>query len=210
MNGDDLAASADLRKALRHLYTASSTKVSLVEVPPLGFLAVDGAGAPSANPMFQQAVEALYSLSYTLKFRVKAGLGINYPVMPLEGLWWSEDPAELGDAGAWRWTAMIAQPACITVELIAEAKNDLRKKKDLPALEKVRFETLHEGLSAQIMHVGPYETEGLTIARLHAFIAESGYAPWGRHHEIYLSDPGRTAPEKWKTILRQPVRRLEA
>lgn len=200
---------SDPRKEFQHLYTASSAKASLVEVPPLSFLMVDGAGDPNSSSAYQEAVEALFSLSYTLKFRVKAAWGINYSVMSLEGLWWSDEPAGfcMDEKAAWRWTAMMLQPAVITPELVVEAKEELRKKKGLPALDRVRFETFHEGLCAQIMHIGPFETEGPTIARLHAFINENGYEPCGKHHEIYLSDPRRSAPEKWKTILRQPVRR---
>lgn len=198
---------SDPRKEFQHLYTASPTKVSLIEVPPLNFLMVDGAGDPNSSSAYQEAIQALFSLSFTLKFRVKAAMGINYSVMPLEGLWWSDEPAgfRMGEKAGWCWTAMMLQPAVITSELVAEAKEELRKKKDLPALDKVHFETFHEGLCAQIMHVGPYDAEGPTIARLHAFITENGYEPWGKHHEIYMSDPRRSAPEKWKTILRQPV-----
>lgn len=204
-----MADKPDPREELRHLYSASTAKASLIEVPPLNFIMIDGAGDPNSSTEYQDAVQVLFSLSYTLKFRVKAAMGINYAVMPLEGLWWSEEPAgfRMGDKSGWRWTAMMLQPACITPELVAGAKEELRRKKDLPALDKVRFETFHEGLCAQIMHIGPYDAEGPTIARLHAFIAENGCEPWGKHHEIYMSDPRRSAPEKWKTILRQPVRR---
>lgn len=197
----------DLKKDFKQLYNQSAKEVSVVDVPPMNFLMIDGAGDPNVSVEYQQAMEALFSLSYTLKFRVKKITGVDYAVMPLEGLWWTDDPSQLVDKGLWKWTAMIMQPEFVTAELVAEALAEVREKKGLAALDRVRFETYHEGLSAQIMHIGPYDAEGPTIARLHSFIRESGYEPWGKHHEIYLSDPRRTAPEKLKTVLRQPVRK---
>lgn len=198
----------DLRSNLKHLYNPSAREVSVEDVPPMNFLMVDGAGDPNVSPEYQQAIELLYSLSYTLKFMVKRRVGIDYTVMPLEGLWWVEetDRLQLEDKSRWRWTAMLMQPDVVTKTLVAEAMDEVRAKKGL-AVERVRFETYHEGLSAQIMHIGPYAAEGPTIARLHRFIQENGYEIAGKHHEIYLSDPRRTAPEKLKTVLRQPVRR---
>jgi len=201
----------DFKKVLKHLYRPSAREVSVVEVPPMNFLMIDGAGDPNVSPAYQQAVEALFSLSYALKFRVKRSKGVDYVVMPLEGLWWTDDPAQfsMSNKAIWKWTAMIMQPEFVTAEMVTEALDELRKKKALPALEKVRFETYREGLAVQIMHIGPYAAEEPTIARLHSFIRENGYELNGKHHEIYLSDPRRTAPEKLKTILRQPVRKAE-
>lgn len=197
----------DLKKDYKHLYNQSAKEVSVVDVPPMNFLMIDGAGDPNVSVEYQQAMEALFSLSYTLKFRVKKITGVDYAVMPLEGLWWTDNHSQLVDKSLWKWTAMIMQPEFVTAELVAEALAEVREKKGLAALDRVRFETYHEGLSAQIMHIGPYDAEGPTIARLHSFIRESGYEPCGKHHEIYLSDPRRTAPEKLKTVLRQPVRK---
>jgi hypothetical protein len=175
----------------------------------MNFLMIDGAGDPNVSLEYQQAMEALFSLSYALKFRVKKSNGVDYAVMPLEGLWWTNDPGQfsMSNKGIWKWTAMIMQPEYVTGELFAEALAEVRRKKDLVALDRVRFESYHEGLSAQIMHIGPYAAEEPTIARLHSFIRENGYELNGKHHEIYLSDPRRTAPEKLRTVLRQPIRK---
>lgn len=198
----------NLKKELKHLYSPSAGEVSVMDVPPMNFLMIDGAGDPNVSPEYQQAMEALFSLSYALKFRVKKETGVDYTVMPLEGLWWTDDPTRfsMSNKGVWKWTAMIMQPEYVTPELFEEALAEVRRKKGLPALERVRFETYHEGLSAQIMHIGPYAAEEPTIARLHRFIRDNGYELNGRHHEIYLSDPRRTAPERLKTVLRQPIR----
>lgn len=200
----------DLKKDLKYFYSASPRGGSLVDVLPMNFLMVDGAGDPNVSPEYQQAVETLFTLSYALKFRVKKSTGIiDYTVMPLEGLWWTDDPGQfsLSHKAIWKWTAMIMQPEYVGAQMVAEVLGEIRKKKGSPALESVRFETFHEDLSAQIMHIGPYAAEEPTIARLHTFIEEIGYEPAGKHHEIYLNDPRRTAPDQLKTILRQPVRR---
>ncbi len=198
----------DLRKQLKHLYTASAKEPALVEVPKMNFLMVDGAGDPNTSTEFQQAVEALYGVAFTLKFMLKKRGEADYTVMGLEGLWWAEDMREFSieDKSNWKWTLMIAQPDFVTREHYAEALAQVGAKKDLPALAKIRFGAFEEGLCAQVMHLGPYSEEGPTIARLHQFIAESGHKLRGKHHEIYLSDPRRCAPEKMRTILRQGVR----
>lgn len=197
----------DLKKDLKHLYNPSAKEVSVVDVPPMNFMMIDGAGDPNISPEYQQAIEALFSMSYALKFRVKKSNGVDYAVMPLEGLWWTDDQGQfsISNKGIWKWTAMIMQPENVTSELFAEVLAEVRRKKDLVALYRVRFESHHERLSAQIMHIGPYAAEEPTIARLHCFIRDNGYGLKGRHHEIYLSDPRRTAPEKLKTVLRQPI-----
>jgi hypothetical protein len=199
----------DLRKELKHLYGPLSKQFSLVEVPEMNFIMIDGHGDPNHSADYAEAVNALYSLAYTLKFSVKAGLKIDYTVMALEGLWWAEDMAAfvLQDKSNWLWTMMIMQPEFITPELFAEAREQAARKKDLPALERVRLEPFNEGLSVQIMYFGPYADEGPTIARLHEFIRTEGYEPAGKHHEIYLGDPRKSAPEKLKTVIRQPIRR---
>lgn len=202
-------AKLDLKKTLKELYQPSATKVALVRVPEFTYFMVDGAGDPNGKPEFEQAVQALYSLSYTLKFDLgRAEEGVNYAVMPLEGLWWCEDMACFNqqDKSNWLWTLLIVQPVPITPEQFSALAIKALKKKGVAAIEQVRMETWEEGLCAQVMHRGPYAEEGPTVARMHAFIAEEGYLPAGKHHELYLSDPRRVAPEKMKTVLRQPVR----
>lgn len=197
----------DLKKQLKHLYAPSAQQIEIVDVPAMRFLMVDGAGDPNTAPAFQEATEALYAVSYACKFAIKRQKGIDYPVMALEGLWWATDMSAYtgGAKDDWLWRLMIMQPEPVTEEVVADAIDEVRRKKGLPGLASMRFETFHEGLSAQIMHVGPYDAEAPTIARLHAFIEEHGYALRGLHHEIYLGDPRRSAPEKLRTVLRQPV-----
>jgi hypothetical protein len=201
----------DLRKQFKHLYQPSAKQFAIVDVPPLNFLMVDGTGNPNTSQDYRDALEALYSLSYTLKFGVKQGKygkkTYDYPVMALEGLWWMDDMREFSEARKddWKWTMMIMQPDVITPDQVELARADLIKKKSPVAASKIRFESYHEGLSAQIMYFGSYADEGPTIQRLHAFIGESGRQLRGKHHEIYLSDPRRTTPEKLKTVIRQPM-----
>ncbi len=201
----------DLRKQLKHLYQPSSKKFSVVDVPPMNFLMIDGAGNPNTSQDFQAALEALYGLSYTLKFGLKLGKygkkKYDYPVMALEGLWWMDDMREFSPdrKDDWKWTAMIMQPDFITSDVVELARADLIEKKNPVAAARIRFESYHEGLSTQIMYIGPFADEGPTIQRLHRFIAESGHQLRGKHHEIYISDLRRTAPEKLKTVIRQPM-----
>ena len=200
-------ARIDMKKVLKSLYYASARDVVQVEVPPLNYLMVDGEGDPNSAAAYPQAVEALYSVSYTAKFMLrKAAVGIDYVVMPLEGLWWADELTAFvaGDRQRWKWTMMILQPDCVPREVIAAATAAVREKKSLPALDLLRFETFTEGRCAQVMHVGPFTEEGPTIARLHAYI-ESRAALAGKHHEIYLTDIRRADPRKWKTIIRQPM-----
>ncbi|MCL4503319.1 MAG: GyrI-like domain-containing protein [Deltaproteobacteria bacterium] len=196
----------DLKKELKPLYTASTKEATLVTGWPLKYLMFNGFGDPNTNPDFPAGIEALYTVSYTLKFLLKKEQGLDWVVPPLEGLWWmlmgDFDPSRRDD---WRWTLMIPQPQEVDRELLDQAVTAAKKKKQLPALEKLRLEFYNEGQAAQILHVGPYHEEALTITRLHAFITALGLHICGKHHEIYLSDPRRTAPEKLKTILRQPI-----
>ena len=177
------------------------------------FLMIDGAGNPNTSQEYQQAVEALYAVAYALKFLLKKEQGIDYAVMPLEGLWWAPDMREFSveHKETWLWTMLIAQPQEVTAALFERAREQVQRKKSSPALAKLRLEPFQEGLAAQIMHLGPYAAEAPTIARLHAFIREQGYAFDGsrqKHHEIYLSDPRRSAPEKMRTVIRQPMTRI--
>ncbi|MEE9189084.1 MAG: GyrI-like domain-containing protein [Anaerolineales bacterium] len=203
-------AKRDYKKELKHLYGPSKKEFSVVDVPPMNFLMIDGHGDPNDNPDFQEGMEALYGMAYTIKFALKPQ-GIEYVVPPSEGLWWMEDMSEfsLETKDRWQWTLMIMQPDEVTQEIVAAAQGELARKKDPPALSKLRYERYHEGLSVQIMYLGAYADEGPTIARMHEFIRENGYDFNGKHHEIYLGDPRRTAPEKLKTVIRQPVKQLQ-
>lgn len=196
----------DFKKELSHLYNPSSKAVAVVEVPPLNFLMVDGQGDPNTSAAYKEVVEALFSLAYALKFMIKKELGVDYAVMPLEGLWWVEDMSRFSvdDKSAWQWTAMIMQPEYIVADLVEAARHQVAGKKRLPALPRLRLETFHEGRAAQLLHFGPYTAEAPAIERLHQFIAAQGGQRTGKHHEIYLSDPSRTTPEKLKTVIRQP------
>ncbi len=197
----------DLKKEMKPLYNPGASKVVTVTVPELNFLKIDGEGDPNTSIAYKHAVEALFSLSYALKFSIKKGsLGIDYGVMPLEGLWWADDMEQFEHIpkDQWKWTAMIMQPDMVTDTLVQEIKEVVKKKKDLPALDKVRFESYTEGRAAQILHIGPFSEEGPTIQKVHEHIRELGFELNGKHHEIYLSDIRRAAPEKWKTIIRQP------
>jgi hypothetical protein len=201
----------DLVRDLKELYRPPTTRITVVEIPKFRYLMIDGQGDPNTSSDFRAAVEALYAASYTIKFMVKnADNSHDYKVMPLEGLWWADDMSAFSGAfsGAkdeWKWTMMILQPAIVTEEQIDEGLTDAARKKGLPALEKVKIESLTEGLCAQIMYLGPYSAEGPIIEKLHAFIAEQGYTDRGKHHEIYLGDPRRTSPERLRTVIRQPI-----
>lgn len=202
----------DLRKQYKWLYSPSARKVEYVDVPSLLFVRVDGtvpAGVgPSDSPDFKEAVAALYGISYTLKFMVKkrANNPIDYPVMFLEGLWVTESRTyDTAAREAMDFTVMIMQPDFITAELFEEARAQLAKKHPGPGPARLRLETFTEGLCVQTLHIGPYATEPETVARLDAFMVEFGYTGRDHHHEIYISDPFKTAPERLKTVLRHPV-----
>ena len=197
----------DVRTQYKFLYSPSAKAVETIDVPELKFIMVDGSGDTTSDA-FQNAIQTLYNLSFTTKFAMKKEEALDYPVMALEGLWWTKSSEKFDLQSArkdWNWTLMIMQPALITRELFAASAGAVGKKKELPALEKVRFERFQEGKSAQVLHVGPYADEPATVGKLHEFVQSQGYKLRGKHHEIYLSDPRRTAPEKLKTIVRQPV-----
>jgi hypothetical protein len=201
-----MATKVDFKRELGELYIARRVP-QLVDVPELSYVMIDGHGDPNTAVEYGEAVEALYAISYAAKFIVKgASNGVDYGVLPLEGLWWTADMSTFSaeDKSAWDWTMMIMQPDVVTAEIFEQAlANTVRK--GLAAHSRVRLERFAEGSAAQIMHVGPYATEQPTIERLHAFIAEQRLQRRGKHHEIYLSDPRRSALEKMKTIIRQPV-----
>lgn len=201
----------DFKKTLKTLYQPSAKQFSVVSVPTMNFLKCDGSGPPG-NATYERACTWLYATSYGVKFDSKNRLGKDYVVAPLEGLWWADDMSAYTEnrRDEWIWTLMIMQPDWITAEMVGcavEAKRD--KLGEPPA--GFRFEPFSEGLCVQIMHVGPYSEEGPTIYKLHQqYLPENGYIENGEHHEIYISDPRRCAPEKLKTILRQPVRPANA
>jgi len=201
----------DFKKAYKELY-APPKKFVVVDVPEMQFLMVDGHGDPNVAQEYQDALEALYAVAYKIKFNSKKQLGRDYVVPPLEGLWWADDMGSFStarDKSLWDWTMMIMTPEWIKAEIFADTLEVVRKSKSPAALDKVRLESYYEGLSIQIMHIGSYDDEGPTLMKLHAeFMPENSYVENGKHHEIYLGDPRRVAPEKLKTILRQPVRKM--
>lgn len=206
------ASKLDLKQALKPLYAPPVKDFVLVEVPPLNMLMIDGAGDPNTSQAYQTALEALYGLTYTLKFVIRKAGGIDFTVMPLEGLWWAPDMSVFmaqGSKDTWQWTMMIAQPDFVTAEQVQAAAEAAQAKKPGSRTGEVRLETCHEGLCLQKLHIGSYADEAPALRRLHLeIIPQGGYAENGHHHEIYLSDPRRTAPDKLRTILRQPVRRV--
>lgn len=198
----------DLKKELDS-YRARSGELRVLDVAPQQYLMVDGQGDPNTSPEYADALAALYPLAYKLKFASKRDLDRDYVVMPLEALWWAEDMAAFTDArdkSRWSWTAMILAPDWITEEMFTAAFEEVARKDRPVSIDAVRFETLTEGTCVQTLHVGPYDDEGPVLAAMHdEFIPAHGLTMTGRHHEIYLSDPRRVAPEKLRTILRQPV-----
>ncbi|BCJ30487.1 GyrI-like domain-containing protein [Actinocatenispora sera] len=197
----------DIKRELRQLYAPRNTGWALVDVPEQRFLAVDGAGNPNTAPAYARAVEALYATAYTLKFAAKR-TGDDFVVGPLEGLWWADDPAVFTARAkdAWHWTMLISLPPSATPEQVEHARTAALAKKRNPAIAQLRLHSLHEGRSAQVLHVGSYDDEAPILAHLHDdYLDAHRLRPRGQHHEIYLSDPRRTAPERLRTVLRQPV-----
>ena len=196
----------DFRKTLKNLYNPGKGSFQLIEVPPMNFLMIDGKGDPNTAVEYQQAVEALYAMSYGIKFALKSQ-GVDYIVPPMEGLWWMEDMNEFTVANKprWEWTMMIMQPEWVSGALVEKVKDKTYKKKGNPALQKIKFECYREGLSVQILYFGAYSNESSTIADMHDYIKRNGYKTNGKHHEIYLGDPRKSAPDKLQTILRQPI-----
>jgi hypothetical protein len=197
----------DVKRALKQCYAPANRDWALVEVPEQRFLAIDGEGDPNTSGEYVRAVEALYSVAYTLKFASKRD-GRDFVVGPLEGLWWSDDMSAFTARAkdAWQWRLLISRPEWVTDDMVDDAKQAVQAKKGLAAVVEVRHETLREGVSAQVLHIGSYDDEGPLLATLHdEWLAANDLRPTGLHHEIYLSDPRRTEPAKLKTVLRQPV-----
>ncbi len=195
----------DLKKELKELYTARKNKPAIVEVPEMQFLMFDGRGNPESTPVMQDGFEGLFSIAYPIRFAIKDRDEIAYTVMPPEGLFWSPSgDLELDDMESWEWTLMIMQPDFVDVEDVEEAQKQALDK-GIAAASQVRLDRYDEGLSAQVMHIGPYSEETPTIEALHEFIESEGYSRQGKHHEIYLGDPRRAKPENLRTIIRQPI-----
>ena len=203
----------DFKKELKHLYQPSAKEFAVVDVPSMQFLMVDGHGDPNTAQEYKDAIEALYAVAYRIKFASKRELGRDYVVPPLEGLWWAEQMETFTtarDKSAWDWTMMIMQPGWITGEMFDGANEQVQKAKNLPALPKLRLEAYQEGLSVQILHIGSYDDEEPTLNQMHEiFIPERGLQMRGKHHEIYLSDARKVAPDRLRTVLRQPVARIQ-
>ncbi|HWQ21330.1 MAG TPA: GyrI-like domain-containing protein [Clostridia bacterium] len=206
----------DLRKQMKDQWSPPVGKVVLVTVPAMPYLVIEGVGNPNTSKVFQEAIQALYAAAYTMKFGAKTAGVADWKVMPMEALWWTTSGKDVSDADFEgkggediAWKALLMQPAVVTAEMLEQAKAEVvRKKKDVPALGRLHLETWAEGLCVQTMYVGPYDGERPTIEMMHAWIATNGYRARGRHHELYISDPGRTAPERMKTILRLPVEKI--
>ena len=211
----------DLKKELKYLYAPSAKKAEIVHVPRLQFAMIDGAiekgKEPGNSPTFAESTQALYGLAYTLKFMLKkhATNAVDYPVMPLEGLWWVEDGMfDITIKDNWFYTLMILQPDAITRAVFTEGLEQVRKKKgDSSNLSQLRLAHFEEGICMQMMHIGPYATEPATIERMRAFALANGYrdrvGPNGKHHEIYIGDPRKADPAKLKTILRHPLEEVK-
>jgi hypothetical protein len=197
----------DLKKENKEFYYPSTLDVSVVDMPEMKFLMIDGQGDPNTSEEYQNAMETIFPVSYKTKFISKKEKSQDYVVMPMEGLWWADNMEEFStdDRSSWKWTVMIRQPDFINQSMINQAIKELEKKKDVAAIPKLRFESFKEGQSVQIMHIGPYgEAEAPAVNKLHDFIENNGYQLKGKHHEIYISDMRRTKPEKLKTVIRQP------
>jgi len=198
----------DLKKT-RKAFFAPKKAPEIVEVPPFAYLMIDDKGAPESQA-FQDAMAALYSSAYTIKFALKGSGRGDFVVPPLEARWWADDWEAFREGGRrdeWQWTAMLMMPDGVAAPDLEAAFAELdRKEKRIPAHDRLRLETLEEGTCVQVMHIGPYADEGPVIAAMHAHAEEQGYALTGKHHEVYLSDPRRTAPEKLKTVLRQQIK----
>ncbi|WKZ46247.1 MAG: GyrI-like domain-containing protein [Anaerolineales bacterium] len=209
----------DLKKELKYLYAPSAKKPEILKVPKLQFAMIDGkiekGKEPGNSPAFAEATQALYSVSYTLKFMFKKRKtnAVDYPVMALEGLWGIQDVmVDVAKKDNWSYTLMILQPDIVTKDIFAEGMEQVRKKKGAsPALSQVRLAHFEEGPCVQMMHIGPYATEPATIEVMRLFAQENSYrdnvGPNGMHHEIYLSDPRKANPLKMKTGLRHPVKK---
>jgi hypothetical protein len=206
-----MSSTYDVKRELA-CYRARRDTPELVEVPELRYLMIDGQGDPNSEA-FAAAVRALYPVAYRVKFASRRELGRDHVVPPLEALWWADDMSSFTtarDKARWHWTALIMTPQWIPAELVDEAAGRLLAGDPPDRLGDVRLGTLSEGTCVQALHVGPFDAEGPLLARIHGeFVPDHHLRMVGRHHEVYLSDPRRTAPERLRTLLRQPVRPLD-
>ena len=214
-------AGLDYKKEYKDLYQPKN-KPSIIQVPEMVFIQVEGEGDPNSCQAYKDAMEILYGLSFTIKMSKMGGNQpegyFEYVVPPLEGLWWGEDEelfdgVMIGDKSKFHWISMIRQPEFVTEEVFEWAKAALQKKKPHVDVSTTRLVKWEEGLCAQVMHIGPYDDEPATIALLNQFVEDNGYDTdineRRRHHEIYLGEPRKTAPERLKTVLRHPVKKQQ-
>ena len=198
----------DLKRSVEG-FRAKRGEFEVLRLPQLRYLMIDGSGDPNTAPEYAEALEALYPVAYKLKFASSRQLGRDYVVPPLEGLWWADDMRSFTtgrDKSRWSWTMMLMVPEWIERPMFEAALAQAGTKQPPSRLGDVRLEALSEGLCVQTLHVGTFDDEGPVLDRMHReFIPQQGLRMTGKHHEIYLSDPRRTAPEKLRTILRQPV-----
>ncbi|WP_199589424.1 GyrI-like domain-containing protein [Blastococcus sp. TF02A-26] len=203
-----MADKVDLKRTL-DAYQARRGEIRVLDVPDTRYLMIDGHGDPNTSPAFAEAVAALYPVAYAVKFASRTDLGRDYVVPPLEGLWWAEDMASFTaarDKSRWDWTLMLMVPEWLGEDAVATAIERVAAKSRPARLDDVRTETLSEGRCVQTLHVGTFDSEAEVLAHLHEeFIPGHGFRMTGKHHEIYLSDLRRVAPEKQRTVLRQPV-----
>lgn len=203
-------AKYDLKREHKALYAPKNTAWELIDVPRQQFISIEGSGNPNISAEYSRAVEALFAVAYAIKFASK-GLGRDFVVGPLEGLWWADDLEVFitRNKDAWKWRLLIAQPEWITDDTIGEARDAVASKRDNPAIDAVSRHVLEEGPSAQMLHVGAYDDEAPVLQALHdRFLPENDLQPTGFHHEVYLSDPRKTEISKLRTVLRQPVEKL--
>lgn len=207
----------DFMKQDKALYLPK-TEPEIIHIPKMKFIMVDGKGQPEGGPPehnteFQNAFSALYGIAYSIKMSYKKGdepAGYqNFKVAPPEGLWWMEDGKafDMKRPEEWRWTLMLRMPEFVTPEVVAGYAEQLNQKKKTSIYSNVRLEEYEEGDVVQLMHIGPYDQEGPNIEKMLDYAKEKGYQLRGKHHELYYGDPRRTAPERLKTVLRQPVQK---
>lgn len=194
----------DYKKEYKQYYKMNKTEPCIIDVQAMNYLMINGKGDPNTSKAYMDAIEALYAVSYTLKFMSKKNEH-DYVVMPLESQWWMDGEWDMERREEWQWTAMIMQPPCINEAMFNEAVETVRKKKNPVALDQLRFDTIEAHKAVHVLHKGPYSEEGPTIEKLHSFMDSEGYTFGGKHYEIYLSDPRKAAPDKMKTIIRQPI-----
>lgn len=199
----------DLKKEWKMLYNPSAKAPAIVEVPAANYLMLDGSGNPNSAQRFKDAIQTLFPLAYAIKFAVRKQYEVDYAVMPLEGQYWGTPLGQThftdADKEKWSWTLMILQPEWVTAELVESVRQEVTKKKNPPLIGEIRFESFQEGTVTQVMHIGSFDSEAGSVERMHQLVYDQGYHLCGKHHEIYLNDFTKIAPEKLKTVLRHPI-----